>query len=426
VSLLLGDVVAGTRLHDFGVTAVLPDGKRETAVSGGPIHRAVQTALANLRATKSLLRDWYSEAAIGRRPPTVSLEDRNFFGNENWNEKIERSLLPFTCPTHYRPPLVTAATLGSGNALMQDPVAFQRWLDFARDLKAVEMELPGVFEAVRSVRGDRPVLAIRGISDIVGFRRHPDWTEYACHVAASFAKAFLTSGLLHIPPKPKGGLVSDMTRSPTDQSRRTSRGAQPFEPDGMDLITDWAILGSSRTHGLAELRLHQPRPGNVPGTYYVEATLRLGRGEYDYEDHTVSIGLREAFLSLDSSSYQAAQRSMIGERAAHADFQPDVGGVKITGPRKGGCLVGEPLDEEYLAIIEPTEEGDETVTVSLHAGRLSFEVALVDRQDGKLSIEATPINKRVVLNTLIYERRERDPQGRVILAGAQMRRKPRI
>ena len=84
------------------------------------------------------------------------------------------------------------------------------------------MELPGVFEAVRSVRGDRPVLAIRGISDIVGFRRHPDWTEYACHVAASFAKAFLTSGLLHIPPKPKGVLASDMTRSPTDQSWRTS------------------------------------------------------------------------------------------------------------------------------------------------------------------------------------------------------------
>ena len=34
-------------------------------------------------------------------------------------------------------------------------------------------------------------LAIRGISDVVGFKRHPDWTAYACETAAAFAKALL-------------------------------------------------------------------------------------------------------------------------------------------------------------------------------------------------------------------------------------------
>jgi hypothetical protein len=64
---------------------------------------------------------------------------------------------------------------------------------------------------------------------------------------------------------------------------------------------------------VAELRLHQPRPGNVPHTFYVEATLRLGKGKYDYEDRTVSIGLKEAFLSLESPNYQTTKGSMIGE-----------------------------------------------------------------------------------------------------------------
>ncbi len=37
----------------------------------------------------------------------------------------------------------------------------------------------------------KPVLAVRGISDIVGFKRSPEWTSYACHTAASFLVALL-------------------------------------------------------------------------------------------------------------------------------------------------------------------------------------------------------------------------------------------
>src|SRR5438477_6723143 len=31
-------------------------------------------------------------------------------------------------------------------------------------------------------------IAIRGISDVVGYRRHPDWTAYACETAAAFTR----------------------------------------------------------------------------------------------------------------------------------------------------------------------------------------------------------------------------------------------
>lgn len=92
--------------------------------------------------------------------------------------------------------------MASGNLLMKDPEVLQRWLAGARSIKAVEMELPGVYEAARSIRGDKPVLAVRGISDVVGFRRDPHWTAYACVSAASFARALL--GTRPIEPRGTG------------------------------------------------------------------------------------------------------------------------------------------------------------------------------------------------------------------------------
>lgn len=100
-----------------------------------------------------------------------------------------------------RPPIVTAAPIASGNMLMKDYVLLQDWLESARDLKAVEMELPGVFEAARRIEGDIPVLAVRGISDVVGFKRDPAWTAFACKTAASLARALLN--LNPITPRPK-------------------------------------------------------------------------------------------------------------------------------------------------------------------------------------------------------------------------------
>ena len=197
-------------------------------------------------------------------------------------------------------------------------------------------------------------------------------------------------------------------------------------------LADWNILRREFTDGLAEVRLHPPRPGNVPNTFYVEATLQLKKSEYDYEERTISIGLKDAFLSLESPNYQAAKGSMIGERAEHPNFEADVGGAKIKGPRPDGCLAGNPLGDEYVAVIEsvgdrkeePSDGGKEVVTVSLHAGRSAFEVALVGDQDEPSETYLTT-NKWVVLDALIRDGLPRDRQGRVILARARMQRRPR-
>jgi hypothetical protein len=192
-------------------------------------------------------------------------------------------------------------------------------------------------------------------------------------------------------------------------------------------LADWSILRPELTDGVAELRLHQPRPGNVPSTFYIDVTLRIGEGEYEYEGRTVFIGLKNAFLYFDSPSYQITKGSMIGERAEHPNFDVDVGGTKIKGPQNSdGWLAGDPLGEEYVAVVEPAGGGEEILTLSLHAGRLAlaFKVAPVDSEDEPTEIDLTT-NKQAVLNTFISQVRGRDRQGRAILARTRMQRKPR-
>ena len=50
------------------------------------------------------------------------------------------------------------------------------------------MESAGIYTATH---GRVPFLAIRGASDVVGFKRDHDWTAYACETAAAFARALL-------------------------------------------------------------------------------------------------------------------------------------------------------------------------------------------------------------------------------------------
>ena len=69
-----------------------------------------------------------------------------------------------------------------------------QWLSNARETAAVEMELGGVYIAAKRLNREYPILAIRGISDIIGFKRSPDWTSYACETATSLCFSLL--GLL--------------------------------------------------------------------------------------------------------------------------------------------------------------------------------------------------------------------------------------
>jgi len=208
--LSLGDVVVSTRIADFSVEAVLGDHSREYALAGGPLHPDVTRWVADIAAMaqEGELGEWNTEAAIGRPLPPVEIADDRFYGDDAWKkdlrEKIERRFRAGPG----RQPIVTAGAIASSDRLIKDAEILQVWRKVARQVQAVEMESAGVYRAAHARQV--PFLAVRGISDVVGFKRHADWTAYACHAAAAFALAFLRAR----PIEPRAGAAEGKEAAP--------------------------------------------------------------------------------------------------------------------------------------------------------------------------------------------------------------------
>lgn len=193
----LGDVVVATSLTDFSVQAAIEGGNTQYGAVGAGMHRQLQTYLAQLPALTGILRGWNTKQKIGFPRPPVDIEDKNFYGDEGWQNRVRKSLQHhFGATSKARNPTVVTGSIATGNQLVKDTQLLADWQQFARQTQAVEMELGGVYQAARRNNREYPILAVRGISDIVGFRRDDSWTAYACHSAAAFTQALLRSGVL--------------------------------------------------------------------------------------------------------------------------------------------------------------------------------------------------------------------------------------
>jgi nucleoside phosphorylase len=194
VDYTLGDVLLAMRLHDFSVSASLEDQAQKTsqqfAAKGGPMHPAVQNLLAALPAIAPFLEKWNTKELISRGRPKVTFAGSNFYGDSKWKRRVKESLERYFGKNAVRKvPKAFSGSIASSDALVKDTQLAKQWLAIARQINGIEMELAGVYQAAWSAQ--IPVLAIRGISDIVGFRRSPDWIGYACNTAAAFLIAIL-------------------------------------------------------------------------------------------------------------------------------------------------------------------------------------------------------------------------------------------
>jgi nucleoside phosphorylase len=194
----LGDVVLSTRVNDLTVHAHQEAAPTQYALSGGPSTHSVTKLITALPMLESRFEGWNTQDSIGKQRPVVDLsKPESFYGDEEWQKKVRDSLNHhFGSSVVPREPLVRAGPIDSSDGLIKDTKALQHWLTLTRDAVAVEMEAAGVYRAVRSGGREYSFLSIRGLSDIVGFKRHPDWTAYACHSAAAFTHALIKSGLV--------------------------------------------------------------------------------------------------------------------------------------------------------------------------------------------------------------------------------------
>jgi len=196
----LGDVLLASRVHDFAVSAALEGGAVEHQQQGGSVHLDVEKLLTHLKAIKKELGQWSSSKNIGSEKPVEEIPDDikspAFYGTEEWKTKVSSSLqIHFPKKSSAREPIFKVAPMITSNTLVKDTELASQWRKTARHAVGVEMELGGVYLAARyGGNGNTRVLAIRGVSDIVGYKRAPQWTEYACRSAAAFAYALITSG----------------------------------------------------------------------------------------------------------------------------------------------------------------------------------------------------------------------------------------
>lgn len=219
--LTLGDVVVSTHIHDFSVEAVAADHSHTYASAGYPLHTTAARIVANLPARQSDLGAWSSRASIGAERPGIELRDDAIHGDDEWRERVRTSLRSHFPGSATREPIFVPASIASSDRLVKDADVIGSWLRAARQIRAVEMEAAGVHRAAWA-RGI-PALAIRGISDVIGFRRDDAWKAYACHSAAAFTLAFLRLGAIPsrdrlgrpAPPSPR--YASAATRALADQ-----------------------------------------------------------------------------------------------------------------------------------------------------------------------------------------------------------------
>jgi nucleoside phosphorylase len=198
----LGDVLLASRLHDFSVTAAIQGGGSQLNVGGGPLHRIVENLLAHLPALLHRMPTWNTPDSIRHAVPGVTIPaDLNadeVYGPEDWKRKVIETLRRHFPPDgNRRLPKAYVGPTASSNQLVKDADLVRQWQEAARSVTHIEMELAGVLQAARDADGGEvPVLAIRGLSDIVGFRRDSNWIGYACHSAASFCLAMIKSRVI--------------------------------------------------------------------------------------------------------------------------------------------------------------------------------------------------------------------------------------
>ena len=195
----LGDVILGQRICDFSVTAAVQGKPPQFDMKGSHAHPEVTDLVAHLPTMSAELGTWGDSHHVGLELPCMTiprqLSSDRFYGPKEWREKVKDSLQHhFTGSGTRQERRYWSGAIGTSNTLVKDADLVMLLHQFARSVVGFEMELGGVMRAARRKDRDYPVLAVKGISDIVGFRRDPSWTHYACESAAAFSLALLRTG----------------------------------------------------------------------------------------------------------------------------------------------------------------------------------------------------------------------------------------
>ena len=190
----LGDVIVSDYIQDLTLEDTgTQHGEQRYNALGGPLHSEATRIVESLRAieqrtTQQNSLSWYNTDSIGLERP--SCNGRFTTEDVEWNKTIDSAI---TKHSERNRLLATARRIASSDRLVKDPELLQKWRQVLKSVAAVEMESAGVYLLCQ--RHELPFLAIRGISDIVGWKRDEAWTLYACHTAAAYVRMLVKAGV---------------------------------------------------------------------------------------------------------------------------------------------------------------------------------------------------------------------------------------
>lgn len=220
----LGDIVLSTRVLDFSVEARKFQEATTYNVGGGPIAKSIAGGIANLSARELELGNWWEELPP---KPDVNLAPGKLYGPKTWQRNVRQKLqLHFGKKIAERAPTFIAGPIAASDRLVKDPKVLFPWITSARGILAIEMESAGVHRATR----DRtPMLSIRSLSDIVGFKRQDAWTKYACSSAAAFTRGYLRTGPIPVRELPESQVGPTPLLHVDDSEKADHRAAKTEE-----------------------------------------------------------------------------------------------------------------------------------------------------------------------------------------------------
>lgn len=387
----LGDVIVGSRLHDFTVGAYIEGAMPEVANQGGPMTKEVQDLVALIPALGEKLSGWESAPALRVPRPSVTVSAANLYGNKSWKTKTKSALaFHFETTGHRSHPIATTRAIASSGYLIKDTQIASTWRTASRDVMAVEMELAGVYAAAQRRAKEYSIIAVRGISDVVGFKREPEWTAYACEAAASFCISLLQNVPGHFlgdVPQPSEG--SPPSSSATHAPIVNVRSNVPAQPNialvgrENDLTQMATLLGDPRTARVLVLHGHS-------GTGKSELAKEFARrhaGRYP-----------GGMFVLDASSGALAlEFARIGKTLLGMEFPAD-----MSLPEQGDKVFFSLGVTPLLMIYDNVNSLESIVRWLPPAGRACHVLitTVQDRWDGWLSWKVDPLSRKDALKLI--------------------------
>ncbi|WP_437837468.1 AAA family ATPase [Sorangium sp. So ce1153] len=208
----LGDVVVATSIAKASQFHVYDS----WALPTEPMHKDVRNWASHLPAL--VLQSWSDERFTGLTPRIPQKIEADILLKDSIVSSLEHHFSIGTWSSPGSGEKLRAARSMTGVVAASDRVLDAVDLNklfkkAGRDIVAVEAKSLSAYDAARAHQ--LPVMSIRGVGEILGLERYPEWLRYACRLAASFALAFLKAR--PIEPRERAARVTAATEASSER-----------------------------------------------------------------------------------------------------------------------------------------------------------------------------------------------------------------